>query len=252
MIKFFRKIRKNLLSENKFSKYLLYAIGEIALVMIGILLALQVSNWNTQRQEKQTNVLLLKKLDSELQLNINRLVDLKDGDNGYVRRIQRSDSLQIMLSKGLNENDMDRAIKNYFVSNTLNLYTSTYEEMKNTGRLYKLGSEKLLNEIETYYRLCEREEFYVLQINNEVHLQIKNDINNGWYKVQQDYYTFGKELTIKDNPWLFDRQSQEYKNISRQVNYANFYTKNILKRVNRLIDSSEKLQEIIKIELNKN
>lgn len=252
MIKFFRKIRKNLLSENKFSKYLLYAIGEIVLVMIGILLALQVSNWNTQRQENQANVLLLKKLDSELQLNINRLVDLKDGGVSYENRIERSDSLQIMLSNGLTKNNIDRAIKNYFVSNTLNLYTSTYEEMKNTGRLYKLGSEKLLNEIETYYRLCEREEFYVLQINNEVHLQIKNDINNGWYKVQQDYYTFGKELTIKDNPWLFDRQSQEYKNISRQVNYANFYTKNILKRVNRLIDSSEKLQEIIKIELNKN
>ncbi|MFT6995454.1 MAG: hypothetical protein ACJA1P_002199 [Maribacter sp.] len=46
MIKFFRHIRKQLLSENKFSKYMLYAIGEIALVMIGILLALQVNNWN--------------------------------------------------------------------------------------------------------------------------------------------------------------------------------------------------------------
>ena len=58
MIKFFRKIRKNLLSENKFSKYLLYAIGEIALVMIGILLALSVSNWNSQRQENETNIRL--------------------------------------------------------------------------------------------------------------------------------------------------------------------------------------------------
>ncbi|PKA99793.1 hypothetical protein B0O79_3514 [Flavobacteriaceae bacterium MAR_2009_75] len=46
MIKFFRHIRKRLLSENKFRKYLLYAIGEIVLVMIGILLALQVNNWN--------------------------------------------------------------------------------------------------------------------------------------------------------------------------------------------------------------
>ncbi len=52
MINFFRKIRHTFLSENKFSKYLLYAIGEIALVMIGILLALQVNNWNTQRIQK--------------------------------------------------------------------------------------------------------------------------------------------------------------------------------------------------------
>ena len=50
MIKFFRKIRQKLLSENKFSKYLLYAIGEIILVVIGILIALQINNWNENRK----------------------------------------------------------------------------------------------------------------------------------------------------------------------------------------------------------
>ena len=44
MIKFFRKIRQRLLSENKFSKYLLYALGEIVLVVIGILIALRINN----------------------------------------------------------------------------------------------------------------------------------------------------------------------------------------------------------------
>ena len=53
MIKFFRKIRQNLLMENKTGKYLKYAIGEIVLVMIGILLALQVNNWNTNRMAKK-------------------------------------------------------------------------------------------------------------------------------------------------------------------------------------------------------
>ena len=46
MIKFFRKIRHKLLSDNKFSKYLVYAIGEIVLVVIGILIALSINNWN--------------------------------------------------------------------------------------------------------------------------------------------------------------------------------------------------------------
>jgi hypothetical protein len=50
MIKFFRSIRQNLLNEGKTSKYLKYAIGEIVLVMIGILLALQVNNWNENRK----------------------------------------------------------------------------------------------------------------------------------------------------------------------------------------------------------
>ena len=52
MIKFFRKIRQNLLSEGKTGKYFKYAIGEIVLVMIGILLALQVSNWNQDRKDR--------------------------------------------------------------------------------------------------------------------------------------------------------------------------------------------------------
>ena len=52
MIKFFRRIRQQLLSENKFSKYLFYAIGEIILVVIGILLALQINNWNEEKKER--------------------------------------------------------------------------------------------------------------------------------------------------------------------------------------------------------
>ena len=50
MIKFFRKIRQQLLSENRLTRYLLYAIGEIFLVVLGILIALQVNNWNEERK----------------------------------------------------------------------------------------------------------------------------------------------------------------------------------------------------------
>jgi len=52
MIKFFRKIRQRLLTENTFSKYLLYAIGEIILVVIGILIALQINNWKEHKQKE--------------------------------------------------------------------------------------------------------------------------------------------------------------------------------------------------------
>jgi Family of unknown function (DUF6090) len=53
MLKFFRKIRQNLLSEGKTGKYLKYAIGEIILVVIGILIALSINNWNEKRLQKQ-------------------------------------------------------------------------------------------------------------------------------------------------------------------------------------------------------
>ena len=66
MIKFFRKIRQNLLIENKFSKYLIYAIGEIVLVVIGIFIALQINNWNELRKEKDQEAIILSDLKEDL------------------------------------------------------------------------------------------------------------------------------------------------------------------------------------------
>jgi len=76
MIKFFRKIRQNLIMENKTGKYFKYAIGEILLVMIGILLALQVSNWNQNRINSQKESLLLKELHEEFSNNQTQLYEV--------------------------------------------------------------------------------------------------------------------------------------------------------------------------------
>ena len=59
MIKFFRHIRRRLLSESKFNNYLLYGLGEIILVVIGILIALQINNWNERKKEKTKEAELL-------------------------------------------------------------------------------------------------------------------------------------------------------------------------------------------------
>ncbi|MEH1008893.1 hypothetical protein VDP25_14200 [Winogradskyella sp. ECml5-4] len=84
MIKFFRKIRQNLLSENKFRKYLIYAIGEIILVVIGILIALQLNNYNDalNKNDFERKALLNLKLDfeynqSELNKSIAELKEIK-------------------------------------------------------------------------------------------------------------------------------------------------------------------------------
>ena len=72
MIKFFRNVRQKLLTENKFSKYLLYAIGEIILVVIGILIALQINNWNQNQQNQTKENLILNALKSEFDENMKR------------------------------------------------------------------------------------------------------------------------------------------------------------------------------------
>jgi hypothetical protein len=73
MIKFFRHIRKSLISENKMGKYFKYAIGEILLVVIGILIALQVNNWNEQRKLKDVETNLLEELLKDLEFTENEL-----------------------------------------------------------------------------------------------------------------------------------------------------------------------------------
>ncbi|MEN2281318.1 DUF6090 family protein [Algoriphagus sp. SE2] len=75
MIKFFRKIRQQMLTENKVSKYLVYAIGEIVLVVIGILIALQINNWNESRKSRVVEIELLKTIKTDLDRT---LIDLKD------------------------------------------------------------------------------------------------------------------------------------------------------------------------------
>ena len=73
MIKFFRKIRQNLLSENKFSKYLIYAIGEIILVIIGILIAVSINGWNEDRKLKNAEQSILEDLKQEMIINLKAL-----------------------------------------------------------------------------------------------------------------------------------------------------------------------------------
>ena len=75
MIKFFRKIRQNLLMENKTGKYLKYAIGEDVLVVIGILIALQINNWNEKRKDSNTEQVILKRLQKEYILNKEQFED---------------------------------------------------------------------------------------------------------------------------------------------------------------------------------
>jgi hypothetical protein len=75
MIKFFRKIRQNLLMENKTSKYFKYAIGEIVLVVIGILIALQINNWNEFRKERSKEQKILVELHSQFEDNLVQLED---------------------------------------------------------------------------------------------------------------------------------------------------------------------------------
>ena len=91
MIKFFRRLRMKFLSENKLSKYLLYAIGEIVLVVIGILIALQINNWNeTKIKEKQKQVYINSLIGNLKQdsIMLSRFLDISNKE--YIKTVNQA------------------------------------------------------------------------------------------------------------------------------------------------------------------
>ena len=91
MIKFFRHIRKSLLMENKTGKYFKYAIGEIVLVVIGILIALSINNWNEGRKRISLEISVLNDIKSDLQENI---INLEKGIQ--MIEIGRLDNIEVI------------------------------------------------------------------------------------------------------------------------------------------------------------
>lgn len=131
MIKFFRKIRQTLLTENKFSKYLLYAIGEIVLVVIGILIALQLNNWNESRKEKQIEISILNELlndyNSDL-LSLNEDVELNK------RAIKSNELIKKALTSNLKYNDsLDFHFGSIQYNTQFTINSGGYENLKSRG-----------------------------------------------------------------------------------------------------------------------
>lgn len=101
MISILRRIRQKLLTESKFSHNLIYAVGEIALVVFGILIALQINNWNAQqRMEKEEMVILSNLLES--------LYTAKEqSDIEVLEETQLKESLLVALGKTSNASKND-------------------------------------------------------------------------------------------------------------------------------------------------
>lgn len=131
MIKFFRHIRQRMIKENRFSKYLLYAIGEIVLVVIGILIALQINNWNTLENTARTEIEILKMMNKNLNADLR---DMKGNLRFYKTRRNAAEEVLSSLSNPEYDND---SISFFYANLGLHPYfietTSAYENLKSIG-----------------------------------------------------------------------------------------------------------------------
>ena len=144
MFKFFRKIRQRLLTENNFSKYVLYAIGEIVLVVIGILIALQINNWNAEQKIEKEEIGILNNL-------LESLHAAKEQSNIEIfNESQLKESLLVALGKNSNKSELSlNTIPDSLFydilwnSNPSVPVLSSYSDIKNTGKIGVIKNRKI-------------------------------------------------------------------------------------------------------------
>lgn len=216
MIPFFRRIRKQLADNNKPILYFRYAIGEIVLVVIGILIALGINNWNEERNEinriKSYSNNLINDLEQDIvQTNIRiRQIEAEikfiDNTSNYLRNKSFED---------LNSN-IDLLIEIYkkYGYRPFTWYNSTIEEIKNSGSLKSIKNDSLRKMIASYYAFTNHlDDDYENDngIAKEINRALNNIINSNYPNREALFDSIDKYRDDSDNEKF--RKTSFYKEI---------------------------------------
>jgi hypothetical protein len=144
MIPFFRKIRRQLANDNQFLKYSRYAVGEIVLVVIGILIALQINNWNEDKKSRKKELVYLENIKTDLMLNIDELNEFIEARRSCVS------SCEAALKYYSGEAELDVDDFNYHSINIMiwfpfTQHDNTYQELLNSGNLALVSDKRIKN-----------------------------------------------------------------------------------------------------------
>ncbi len=243
MINFFRKIRQKLLTENKFSRYLLYAIGEIVLVVIGILIALQVNNWNENRKLENYKLVLLIQLKEDINNDTHYLKEL---DSVYGRwKIQAENILKTLGDKSIKKiTTLDEYIIGRGSMNQISIITKTYDQMKDSEILYKITDKNLSQSIDDYYEFAKIEIEKANQDNQEFYRYI---LNISGY----DYIHIGNRIIHQTNleyidwSWLKDPTSVRYKKFESRISFHWVVINANRELIGQLLERAENILKVI-------
>lgn len=256
MIKFFRKIRQNLLFEGKTGRYLKYALGEIILVVIGILIALQINNWNETRKLKNQELKYLSGIKSDLNLNI---IELK---NYTVARETSVNSPKIILEIFNNKREL---IPDEFNFHNLNVEIwspfkrndNTYQELVNSGNLAIISNDTIKNLLLNMQLSYKQIEFIESHMYNDFEnymfpnyfstADLESDISN--YTYQMSNGTQGDRTKLSKGKIELLLKNQTFKNA---FVLSIFNNNLVIDEYEKMKDMSEKLLDIINLEIAKN
>lgn len=153
MLKFFRKIRQQLLSENKFSKYLIYAVGEIVLVVIGILIALEVNNRNEERKLEDIGQEYVQEIYKELKTERSNIDSILSSLSTQYRGTEHV--LSVIESENQEIKDTVQFTKSYWSTTRLFIIDrdlNTFDKLKSSGQSALLKNDSLSIKLDRFYK----------------------------------------------------------------------------------------------------
>ncbi len=228
---------------------MLYAIGEIVLVVVGILIALQVNNWNQkQLQEGQIQV-LLKKLHNELNYDYSYFIKLDSITTMYRKFFESS---LIMAQDGLDEFKIDSITSGSFgFFNYLQTPRNAFTQLNETGFIWKLNSTldslkidnpiapdgdvllSLSDLIISYYEIYDWASRFN-QDNIVLQRGYRKSVHLGFYRFYMDYRREHSEVILASHQWLFDKNSANYKAMFNYFESRYYYTVNLSRELQKL------------------
>ena len=194
MLKFFRKIRQNLLTEKKISKYLIYAVGEIILVVIGILIALQVNDWNEIQKVNRWEERFLIDLQNELKNNHVQLTEV------YAKQFKKGNDFREVLklipkSSKANKSKIDSIYKSARTGNlTFFPTTGVYNSAMSAGKIENIKSDSLKYAITNLYNRYYSRLIYNGEVFDDVVEKIDWESRN-YYSKSEGILTSWDEIT---------------------------------------------------------
>ena len=248
MIKIFRKIRYDLMEKNKTGKYLKYAIGEVILVVIGILIAIQLNQWRMESNNNNQKQTVLNALEPEFEANLQQL----DTVIYYMEKVSKGYLLaNEMMKKPLrmySENDYSKLILNLSWTYTFNPSNGALRSAISSSEIHLIDNNRLIEVLFSWEDAIKDSNEEALTIRN---FQYESQEMKGKYiSATEEWKSLFTEMIVPNNPSDFKGllQDDAFENYSI-LSYA--YAKEYLDELNDIKDQNMEILLLIKQELAK-
>ncbi len=185
MIRFFRQIRRQLLSENKFTRYLVYAIGEIVLVVIGILIALQINNWNNGRILERSEIKSYQNIKQQLIEDKTELNEVKAFNNKHFKIYEFANNIIVRKDYELQDSLAMCAMRLAWYSD-FHSSGNIYETLVNSGDIKLIKNSEISSKLQklemTYIFANKLENNHWEMINGPLAQEMRGIINYATWK----------------------------------------------------------------------